>query len=547
MTTPATPNPADQAFRRLFAGFDSPVEPPADLATRLRLRVLAEAELDDPVALRPVPAPVQAAEVAPVAAYRPSTSIARPSPDAATLRPAPLAPRSRADEVGTRRRRQPWWLVAAEAAAAILLLMGAAVVVIQRTVETDQTAPRLGSAITAVSGPSAEPQLLWERTDPDLFATGDLAAGDDLIVRSVYDEHKGGFLFWETYEYDHYVQALDRRTGDQRWLVPVDNFSSLSVVGDVVVSITFGSGDGQAITVVGLNAADGAERWQTQLPIPPAYATGFPELPNRVFVGSYDGRVVALDTGTGAQVWSAAIGRPPADGDTRYLATQSLVLDGDRLFTLDPTGAVVEIDPVTGEIAARHAASVALPKFVYGASLFVTRDRLVTLVTGTDDQIPEGGHSEENHPRVTSRVSAIDRVTGAAVWTEELAGNLGATTQADGRMVIESYDDHDEFVGPQSVTVRVLDLRTGDELWAQSEDRNIQAVSVERGTTEVDRFLVATHSGDLVALDIDTGRELWRFKVGDLIMMPPVVAGGLALVNDTPDHLVAVAIPEHGG
>ncbi len=46
MTTPATPNPVDQPFRRLFAGFDLDVDPPIDLATRLRLRALAEAELD---------------------------------------------------------------------------------------------------------------------------------------------------------------------------------------------------------------------------------------------------------------------------------------------------------------------------------------------------------------------------------------------------------------------------------------------------------------------------------------------------------------------
>lgn len=533
-------NPVDQPFRRLFAGFDRDVEPPADLATRLRLRVLAEAELDDPVARRPVPAPSQAPAGASITPYRPAPIPLSPAPDPA--RPISVVPRpaSRPDEVGARRRRQPWYLVAAEVAAVVLLLMGAAVVVIQRTVDSDRSAPRLGSSITAVAEPSADPQLLWERTDPDLQGTGDIAAGDDLLVRTVYDEHKGGFLWWETYEYENYIQALDRRTGELRWQIPVDAYGTTYVTPGAVLYVSYPNEESETTSLIAFSTADGSQLWRTDLLAPPAFSPDLSVRDNLVFLATYDATVRAYDLTTGAGVWATSVGAPPAEDTTRYVSAGGLTLDGDRLLTLDPTGAVVELDAATGAVVATRPAAIALPLVVYEGRLIVTVDRLVTIVTGTDE-----GQTEVNQPpRGFANISAMDRVSGETAWSTEVSGDTSSISQVGGRLLLWSVDGVDQT---SAGLLRVLDLGTGAELWIGPAPIGYPIISPDEATTSDGQLLIGNQTGDVIAIDLATGAELWRYKVGEFMMTAPFVTGGLAIVADAPGHLVAIAIPENGG
>ena len=557
MTNPATPNPVDQPFRRLFAGFDRNVEPPADLATRLRLRVLAEAELDDPIALRPVPAPLQESAIAPMPTYRPSPigpRLPAPGPPRPSSSPpqAPkdiLPPPSHTDEVGPR-RRHPWYLIALEVAAVLLLLMGAAVVLIQRTIEPDRSAPRLGSAVTAVAGPSSEPQLLWERSDPDLIGTGDLAAGDDLLVRSVQDEHKSGFLWFERFEYDSYLQALDRRTGEQRWLVPVDGFGATYETPNAVLYVGYPNQEGEATSLIALSHADGAQLWRIDLPSPPAYADGNVAVRDDVvFLATHDAHIRAYDLMTGAEVWATPVGNLPGGDQPTYVSTSSLVLDGDRLLTLDPTGAVVKLDAMTGSILTTSPTSAELPAVVYEGRLIQTADRLVTVVTGTDAELIDGLF-EDGPPVSKVRISAVDRATGDPSWSADLEGNVGTISAADDRLLVWLYDESPPVEGEDmpdvTGTIRVLDLATGAEVWSIPQPAGFPLVSFGEATTSDGQFLIGTQTGDIIALDIATGAELWRYAVGgEHLMMPPTVTGGLAIVSDAPGHLVAIAIPEN--
>ena len=555
MTTPsnsATPDPVDQPFRRLFAGFDRDVEPPADLATRLRLRVLAEAELDDPIARRPVPAPVQAADVMPAAIPR----SLQPAPDPRSSDPVPrsslLAPKSRTDEAGAR-RRQPWYLVAGGVAAGLILLMGAAAVALRLAGEPDRSVPRLGSSITAVASPSSEPQLLWERTDPDLQGTGDIADGDDLIVRSVVDEHRSGLLWFERYDYTSYLQALDRRTGELRWQIPVDGYGTTYDTAAAVLYISYPNEEAKATSLTALSHADGTELWRTELAAPPAYvADDLAVRDNLVYLTTYDAHVRAYDLRTGAEVWATAIGDPPGGDPTRfgpaYVSASSPTLDGDRLITLDPTGAVVELDAATGAVVTTDPVSVTLPRTIYEGRLIVTADHLVTVVTGTNEETIDGQTSDARPPLAVLRISATDRATGEPAWATDLEGNLGMVTEADGRLVVWLYDETPPADGESAPTVtgtiRMLDVATGAEVWSIPQPAGYPLVSHDEATTSDGQLLIGDQTGEVVSLDLATGSELWRYPVGDLLQMPPTVTGGLAIVSDRPDHLVAVSIPE---
>lgn len=542
-------NPVDQPFRRLFAGFDRDVEPPVDLATRLRLRVLAEAELDNPVDRLPVRAPGQASTPAPGTPVR-----LAPASQANPL-PAPAAPRPVAPAVdGPGHRRQPWWLIALETAAGLLLLMGAAVTLIRLTDEPDRSNPRLGSSITAVASPSSEPQLLWERTDPDLMGTGDLAAGDDLVVRSVQDEQKSGFLWFEQYEYTSYLQALDRRSGEERWLTHVDGFGATYVTADAVLYVSYPNQEGGSTSLTAFSQADGSQLWRTELPAPPAYfADDLATRDNLVYLlATYDASVRAYDLTTGAEVWATSIGDPPGGDPSTYVAAYvsaaTLTLDDDRLLTLDPLGAVVELDAATGVILATHPVTVTLPRVIYEGRLFVSADRLVTVVTGTDEETVDGQTADFQPPRTVLRISAVDRATGVESWSAEESGDIALVVEAGGRLVLWTFQEmfvENEPPLVEASTIRSLDLRTGAELWSAPQPAGYPLVSYDGATTSDGQLLIGAMAGDVVSLDLATGAELWRYDVGDLLQMPPTVTGGLALTSDRPDHLIAIAIPEN--
>lgn len=542
-------NPVDQPFRRLFAGFDRDVEPPVDLATRLRLRVLAEAELDNPVDRLPVRAPGQASTPAPGTPVR-----LAPASQANPL-PAPAAPRPAAPAVdGPGHRRQPWWLIALETAAGLLLLMGAAVTLIRLTEEPDRSAPRLGSSITAVASPSSEPQLLWERTDPDLMGSGDLAAGDELVVRSVQDEQKSGFLWFEQYEYTSYLQALDRRSGEERWLTHVDGFGATYVTADAVLYVSYPNQEGGSTSLTAFSQADGSQLWRTELPAPPAYfGDDLATRDNLVYlIATYDASVRAYDLTTGAEVWATSIGNPPGGDPSTYVAAYvsaaTLTLDDDRLLTLDPLGAVVELDAATGVILATHPVTVTLPRVIYEGRLFVSADRLVTVVTGTDEETIDGQTADFQPPRTVLRISAVDRATGVESWSAEESGDIALVVEAGGRLVLWTFQEmfvENESPLVEASTIRSLDLRTGAELWSAPQPAGYPLVSYDGATTSDGQLLIGDMAGDVVSLDLATGAELWRYDVGDLLQMPPTVTGGLALTSDRPDHLIAIAIPEN--
>jgi outer membrane protein assembly factor BamB len=186
-------------------------------------------------------------------------------------------------------------------------------------------------------------------------------------------------------------------------------------------------------------------------------------------------------------------------------------------------------------------------------------------------------------------LAAFDERTGAARWIAQIwsggqasfAGNIpmrndvacladyfgtGCVDLATGRVRWASQEDRPTqrgesaiddvalYYGTSDHTVVARDLATGKTLWA---------VDVDPGTTFLSRvFGVAVRAdtvfaatvrwldkgggkivADLIALDRANGRELWRYTAPSRsgFQGAPVLAGNLAIVNDTYSHgLVAI-------
>lgn len=155
---------------------------------------------------------------------------------------------------------------------------------------------------------------------------------------------------------DNRLYAVNARDGVLRWAVPLgaptmlkltdawDVFQSSPLVADGRVYV--GSADGQ---VVALDAATGAVRWRFQtghvVRSSPALADG------RLFVGSFDGRVYAFEAATGKLLWARTTQEPGVP----WQAVQATpAVAGGLVWIGSRSTFTYGLDPATGTVRWRH-------------------------------------------------------------------------------------------------------------------------------------------------------------------------------------------------
>jgi outer membrane protein assembly factor BamB len=102
---------------------------------------------------------------------------------------------------------------------------------------------------------------------------------------------------------DGYLVALDAATGRERWRAAIGVTESSPLV--VGRRVYVGSWDGR---LYALDRRTGAVDWSFRTEGKVKDAAAFAN--RTVVVGSYDGRIYALDEATGTRLWSAALGAP---------------------------------------------------------------------------------------------------------------------------------------------------------------------------------------------------------------------------------------------
>jgi outer membrane protein assembly factor BamB len=149
------------------------------------------------------------------------------------------------------------------------------------------------------------------------------------------------------------LYALDPTTGTERWRAHIsdvdripmgsensrnNNYASSAVVADGIVYV--GGFDG---SVVALDLAGGEERWRfsagATVAATPAVADG------RVFFGSFNGKIYALDATSGRELWQVDTGAAVVSSP---LVFDDLVVIGSRSYD------ILALDVATGERAWKH-------------------------------------------------------------------------------------------------------------------------------------------------------------------------------------------------
>lgn len=123
-------------------------------------------------------------------------------------------------------------------------------------------------------------------------------------------------------------------------------------------------------------------------------------------------------------------------------------------------------------------------------------------------------------------VIALDAESGESYWTRRFSGPIAGT-------VLRRNDTLFVATGDRDNRVRALDIRRGRDLW----ERQTGNVRVEPFLLD-SLLLVATESGELLALRAANGSLVWRAPLGAAPAVAPVAAEGALFVATARDTLI---------
>lgn len=330
-------------------------------------------------------------------------------------------------------------------------------------------------------------------------------------------------------------------------LADVKGVTGTPIVADGVVYVGDWTGNVRA-----LDAATGEQQWAST--VGSYYIGGSVALDDEhVFVGAFDAQVIALDRETGEQKWAtkvdehsqaAIFGSPISVGGMIVVGVASF-----ELMTSNPAptfrGHVVALDAETGEERWNFWTVDEDEAGVAGVSVWGT----VTVDTERGHvYVPTGNsYGPEPSPR-SDAVVALDLETGEELWVTQFTvgdvwtvGNQEGTDSDVGAPPnLFEVDGVDALGVPDKAGVyHALDRDTGKVLWtAELTEGGLQGGALASSAVADGAAFVASNrasqDADLVALDLDTGDELWRTDVQGHVSGPVTWANGVIyLANDT--------------
>jgi outer membrane protein assembly factor BamB len=210
----------------------------------------------------------------------------------------------------------------------------------------------------------------------------------------------------------------------------------------------------------------------------------------RIFVASADGRLRALEAGSGTVGWAIddAAGAPSTGAGA--------------LLVRAPDGTVLRLDPGSGRVLWRSQTGVAgaLPAVV---------DRDLVLVGG------EG-------------LAALQLADGRQLWRSPEPARITAPPAAAGPWV---------YTGEEDGTLRCRDRATGQGLWSFRTGGPLYAAPAPDAQG---RLLLGASDRRILSLAADRGRQSWRVKVGAELRHAPAFFEDAALFATYEDVLLSL-------
>lgn len=277
----------------------------------------------------------------------------------------------------------------------------------------------------------------------------------------------------------------------------------------------------------------------------------------KVFVGTENGDVLALDAKTGELAWritlpGEVLAAPAVDSNVVVVNTGAGVMYG-----LDATDGK-ELWRYESEVPPLSLRGIAAPIVANGGAIVGTATGKVSVTIVSSGQLaweqtiaaPSGATELERIADIDSKILVL----GGLLYTISYDGTLAAIELRSGRVVWKreyksyrriSMDGNSLFVTDTNSVVYALDRRNGVELWSQGalRYRNLTAA------TPVSSYVVMGDKyGYLHWLNQSTGEIVARLEVGgddedESIYAAPVVEGRTVYTQTRDGDLVAIETP----
>lgn len=319
------------------------------------------------------------------------------------------------------------------------------------------------------------------------------------------------------------LAALDAATGQPRWVYAIEYerrfearglhgyspaaqtipdawdiwTSSPAVVGGRVY---FGSGDGNVYAV---DASRGLLLWKASTG---GVVHGSPAVANgTVYVGSYDSVLYAFDAETGARRWTFEAGRDPAIHNQEGFQSSPAVVDG-VVYIGCRDAHVYAIDAATGRKRWDHPTSKS-----WVNTTPAVRDGLVYV--GTSD---------------SSRFLALDARTGNLRWNVDARAYVFSSPALAGRRV---------YFGTHAGVLHAVDAKSGAVAWTfRTEGSRRDPLGVTDGSGGLKREAFTPVFGDFQDMYVD----FYRFVSAGAIFGSPAVVGGTVYVGSADGRVYAL-------
>ena len=426
-----------------------------------------------------------------------------------------------------------------------------------------------------------EPAVIWSYEADVGSDFAPILAGDSLYIATGINEM-------------YSLEAATGKLGWRRELAGVPSASPVALDGVLYVSGEFWDEQTPKTGVVlALDASNGDQLWRYDIPreswgelwADPVLANGM------VYVGSFNGRMHALDAVTGELRWSFAAGdviRWPAVvvQDTVYFGSKD-----HHVYALDAvTGALhwryetageLWVGPVvadglvyqgpgdphlhalgaaTGELRWRYT------RDAHRWSLPVVADTVVYATANRDFSNAYQRGTDLERIRHHGYVSALDARTGRLLWEYRTTGDASGPIIVDGVVYVSAGDERSYLLEdpPESGNpamrgyIYALDAVTGDLIWQR---RVVAAVSAASGAPAVVDGTVYVRSSDqfryndrrtppagpingqISAFDARTGETRWLLETNDHFAEPPAVHQGVVYVTSWNGQVCALRAP----
>jgi outer membrane protein assembly factor BamB len=243
----------------------------------------------------------------------------------------------------------------------------------------------------------------------------------------------------------------------------------------------------------------------------------------RVYVTTGFGFAVALDAGTGDEVWRASGGAPFHSAPT---------VSGGRVYGITNDAELVAMDASSGEVLWNHQAIAEPARILSAPSVAVDGETVVA-------------------PFASGEIIALLGANGRRLWSDSLSRSgrltsLSAINDIAGRPVI---DNGVVFAASHSGLLAAIDLRTGQRVWGRA------FASTQTPWIAGEVLYAVSVDGELAALDRTTGNVYWvqqlrRYRdegdrEGRVAWTGPIMVGGRLILANSVGDVIAVS-PENG-